>query len=468
MSRESKLLKNTGILAIGQLSSKIFTFLLLPLYTSKLSPDDYGNVDVLQTIISLVLYFATLQLESALFRFLVESRSDDKTSSKYITSALSTILLSNVIFTLVIIIVHLFFKFQYISLLILGIWSQAFYFAFSNIVRGFGRNSDYAIASFLVTLTSLIVNIALIVGLNLKGVSILIALVVSNLIGSLFLLFKTKLWKFLSKSSFDLSTIKEMLHYSIPLIPNAISWWVANASDRLIILWILGAGANGIYAAANKIPTIYTTVFSVFNLAWAESVSLSMRDKDKEDYICRMYNSSIKLFSFIDLGIICGMSLLFKILIGEEYSGAYNHIYILLVAIFFNSICSIIGGILTGYKDSKAIGISTVVGAVANFAINILCVKIIGLYAASVSTLCSYVIIMLMRKGKVNQHLKISIDKEFLIQLFFALIVVTIGYFSHDYIVNSIIMVCLAVWGFLNNKEMILGSFKTIVHKNRL
>ena len=45
MSREKNLAKNTAILAIGQLSSKIFTFLLLPVYTSLLSPDDFGTID---------------------------------------------------------------------------------------------------------------------------------------------------------------------------------------------------------------------------------------------------------------------------------------------------------------------------------------------------------------------------------------------------------------------------------------
>ena len=73
----------------------------------------------------------------------------------------------------------------------------------------------------------------------------------------------------------------EMLRYSVPLVPNAISWWIANVSDRLLILYFLGSAMNGIYAAANKIPTIYTTFFSVYNLAWLESVSLSINSNSE-------------------------------------------------------------------------------------------------------------------------------------------------------------------------------------------
>ena len=87
MSREKKLVKNTAILAIGQLSSKIFTFLLLPVYTSLLTPDDYGTIDALQTVISLALYFVTLQIENAVFRFVIENRTKEDDQISYVTSA---------------------------------------------------------------------------------------------------------------------------------------------------------------------------------------------------------------------------------------------------------------------------------------------------------------------------------------------------------------------------------------------
>ena len=87
MSREKNLAKNTAILAIGQLSSKIFTFLLLPVYTSLLSPDDFGTIDALQTVISLALYFVTLQIENAVFRFIIENRTNKENQISYVTSA---------------------------------------------------------------------------------------------------------------------------------------------------------------------------------------------------------------------------------------------------------------------------------------------------------------------------------------------------------------------------------------------
>lgn len=45
-----------------------------------------------------------------------------------------------------------------------------------------------------------------------------------------------------------------MVLYSLPLIPNAILWWVMQVSDRYILTLFLGVAANGLYTVAAKIP----------------------------------------------------------------------------------------------------------------------------------------------------------------------------------------------------------------------
>lgn len=298
MSREKNLIKNTGILAIGQLSSKLFTFLLLPVYTSLLLPEDYGVVDVLQTVINLVLYVATLQIESAIFRFLIDNRDNTEIKKEYISTGLFIVVSMTGITTLIVLLVNRYYNVPYLSLFLLSLWALAFYFFLSNLARGLGKNTDYSIASFIVTLSSLIINIVFIVSLGKGASSILLALAGSQVFGSLYLVFRLKVWRLVSFHAFRKAKMQEMLAYSVPLIPNAISWWIANTSDRILILMFLGSAANGIYAAANKIPTIYTTLFSVFNLAWSESVSLSMKDKDHQQYINAMLNRSYKFFHF--------------------------------------------------------------------------------------------------------------------------------------------------------------------------
>lgn len=465
MSREKNLAKNTAILAIGQLSSKIFTFLLLPVYTSLLSPDDFGTIDALQTVISLALYFVTLQIENAVFRFIIENRTNKENQISYVTSAGVVLLAMAGTSTIVIGVINSLYMIPYVILVTLSLWTQSLYLFVSNLARGLGKNTDYSITSFVVTVSSLIINIVLIVGLKIGAVAILVALAFSNLIGFCWLFLRLHIWQLIKFSTVNKMKIQEMLRYSLPLIPNAISWWIANTSDRLIIICFLGTAFNGIYAAANKIPTIYTTIFTVFNTAWTESVSLAINDSDRDTYINSMLNSGFKLFSFINMGIIVCVSVSFKWLIGEQYTEAYNHIFILLVAIFINSMCSLFGGVLGGLKNTKVIGWTTVVGAIVNAVINFSLIQSIGLYAASVSTLVSYLIIYIFRFSAVKKIVQIRISKKYLLQCGAMLLLVAGGYFYRKVIINSVVLIVLIVWGVYQNKSILIPLLSSIKSK---
>lgn len=106
-NKEKSLLKNTGILALGTLSSKIFMFLLLPLYTAALSAEDYGGVDLLQTIASFIIPFVTLQLSSAMFRFIIEKK-DEHRQSVVITTAVILEVINIFIFMIFVFIINIF------------------------------------------------------------------------------------------------------------------------------------------------------------------------------------------------------------------------------------------------------------------------------------------------------------------------------------------------------------------------
>lgn len=58
--------------------------------------------------------------------------------------------------------------------------------------------------------------------------------------------------------------MKEMLKYSIPLIPNAFMWWIISASNRFFILYFVGVEANGLFAVANKIPSFLSILYAIF------------------------------------------------------------------------------------------------------------------------------------------------------------------------------------------------------------
>lgn len=461
MSREIKLLKNTGIIAIGQLSSRLLSFLLLPLYTNLLLPDDFGLVDVLQSVVSLLLYFATLQLESAIFRFMIEKRDDKQSQSRIISSGVIIVLFSDTAFTILIVIINIFCLVPHMLPFIFSFWGLSLSAVMLNIARGNGHNALYSLASFSITVSFLIINIILIIVIKVGAVSILWALCISNFVGAVVVYFVEKVHKLVKICYFDSLTLKEMLNYSLPLIPNAISWWVANASDRFIIVFFMGSAFNGLYAVANKIPTIYLTLFNIFNLAWTESVIVNIYDKDNEDYINAIFKNSLKVFSFFSIGLISGVGLMFDMLIGDNYNDSYNHILILVVAAYVSSLCSMYGGVFSGFKDSKSTGISTVYGAIVNILINLMLIRVIGLYAASFSTLISYIVILFVRHRFSMKYVNIFWPKRFITRFIIIILTVSGCYLIKNKIAIFISIIITTTWGITENKTLLIK----VIHK---
>ena len=463
---EKKLIKNTGILAIGTLLSKVLTFFLLPLYTAFLLPDDFGKVDILQTISFLMIPVVTLQLSTATFRYLV-SNYDKKSQTCIISTSTFIQIINCIVFCLLALIINCFFDIKYFWIFIVYFISLMFLSHIQFIVRGFGNNKLFSILSLITTTITLLLNILLIVCFKYNASSILISQIISNVISILIGTFGMKLYKYINFSKVSLLQLKELLKYSLPLIPNDISWWIANASDRLLINIFINSSANGIYAIANKIPQIYTTIFNVYNLALSESSAKEVDNEFFNEHVNSVFSKSIKFFGCICLGIISSVSLLKMPLLGYNYNEAYNHIFILVVAIFINSLCSIIGSILTGMKKTKTIGLSTTVGAIVNIVINLLFIRKFGIYAASISTLVSYIVILIIRYKNINNYIKVDVPKKFIFAMIIVMIIVSLSYFYGNTKISIIIFILLLMWSFYINKELINGIFYSVIKKNK-
>ena len=78
----------------------------------------------------------------------------------------------------------------------------------------------------------------------------------------------------------------------------------------------------------------------------------------------------------------------------------------LLVSGVLNSASGILGPILIASKDSRAMGISAIVGALTNIVLNILLVYYIGAQGAAIATVISSLAIYLMRRRAVGNDIR--------------------------------------------------------------
>lgn len=211
---------------------------------------------------------------------------------------------------------------------------------------------------------------------------------------------------------FSSVSLKELLHFSMPIVPSSIALWVVNLSDRLIIIHFMGAAANGIYAVANKIPSLYSTAYGIFNLAWTETASKVSDDGDPAEYYTKLFSGLFKFLIGVMLALIAVTPIIFSVLVKGDYGAAFFQVPILYFGIFFNSLVNFYSGIYIALKRTKQVGYSSVAGAIINAAINVLLIGEIGLYAASISTAVSFLVIAIYRAIDLNKVIEIKYNMK--------------------------------------------------------
>lgn len=469
MKRETLLAKNTAIISFGTFLPKVLATISLPIVTAQLTKTEYGIYDLINILESLFLPLITLQIQTAAFRFLIECRNE-KNKQKTIVTTMISFLFCTSLFSLIVLFLCLHNTNSVIRILIcVYFFMYIILNAEQQIERGLSENITYSLSAII----SSIVNVLLIVifvqrkGLGLVG--LMLALVVSTISAVLFIFIKGKLYNLIDMHFIDKNILKKMLKFSWPMIPNSLSMWAMNLSDRLVLTAALGIEATAVYAVANKIPSLFTVVQSTFTLAWQENASIVSSDTDAGDYYSNMFDVVYCLMTGVLSILIAVTPFLFKLLIRGDYIEAYFQMPILFMGVFFSCIVSYLGGIYVAHKKTKSVGITTIIAAVMNLVINLLLVRWIGIYAASVSTLISFLFLTIYRMFDVQKFEKIYYKWKKIILSILILICMCIMCFLRSTIfdiINYIIAILITI--FMNQrtiKSIYLTTAKFIIRR---
>ena len=465
MSRKTALAKNTIIIFFGRVCTQLISYFLLPFYTSFLATKEYGTVDLIQTYVTLFVPIITLELEMSIFRFLIDARGKDKKTETLISNNFLVLIVSLSIFTVLYLIVSSFLTIPYRFLVLFDIIVCVLSGNFLQICRGFGKTVDYSISCILTGITTILCNIIFIAGFQMRADGMILSMMLANLVCSMYLFFKLKLYSYIHFKLFDKKLLKEMYKYSIPLIPNGISWWIVNVSDRSIISLVLGSGANGLYAISNKFPNIISSLTGIFNLSWSESAALHVNSPDRDEFFSDILNTVLKLFTSLGVGMIACMPFVFPILIDSKYNDAFYYIPFLVLGCCFNVAICLYSQIYLAKKLSRQVAVTAVIGAVINILINVLFIKKIGLYAAAVSTAISYFVMMIYRHFDIKKYVRIKIEKRLIIESLCIFSLTIFFYYQRNIYLNILSLILVIIYSFILNKKFIMTCFDMVKNK---
>ncbi|MEO5893973.1 MAG: polysaccharide biosynthesis C-terminal domain-containing protein [Ferruginibacter sp.] len=464
MSKNSSLTKLTSLYILGNLTSKIVNFGLFFLYTFYLSMSDLGFFDLIITSITLIAPIVSLQVYDAVLRWLINEK-ERININRVVSNSVIIMLISLAIFSFFYFIVWYFVDLRYGILIYVLLVLQPCYLLIPQIARGIGKSAVYALNGVVYSFSFLITASLFLGILKWKIEGLLIANILAILISLIFIFYKTSLLTYFKLSYFDKSLCRELINYSIPLIPNTLSWWVIAASNRYFILYFYGTALNGLFAIALKLPTIVVMISGIFTMAWIEKSIQVYNSDTRDEYYTSVFEKFFSLLFCAIIFLISSTKPLLKLIVQSSYYEVWKLLPFLYLAVGFQALSSFYG---TGYLNSKRTKealYTTIYGAGVTVISGLMLIPFAGLIGASISILLGYLVMFGVRAVKTREYFRIKLPIEKMIAINIILIITSLITISD----NIVILACNVIFSLLTfiffNKKFLADYLKKMLGK---
>lgn len=459
MNRTKKLFTNSIIFVIGNMGSKLISFFMVPLYTYYLSTKQFGTVDLLLTTINLCLPLVSLSLYDAVFRFIMDKKINH---SQIITTAfLATVVLASI--SGIIISFFNFLQKPYLILFGCILLFTAIFTMFQNFVRAIGHSAIFAFSGILNTIIFATVNILLLIVLKWGILGYLLSYLIGIFSSTVFLVVKEKLWTYIRIYNFSYKQLKIMLRYSIPLIPNSLAWWLTNDASRFFILMFVGVAGNGIFAVANKLPSIINVFFNVFTQAWQISAVDEFSSKDKSKYFSSVFKYLFGIQVILVATFLFILRPFVSVLFSTQYIDAWKFVPIMLLSVLFSNLSAFLGSIYLAAKKTTGIFTTTIIGMVVNLSLSFTLTPKFGIYGTCIGGALGFLIVVLVRIRDVKKFVKIVVPwKNFIFSITLIVLmnlVLFVGDIKIRYLLISIFYVLIT-----RSNIFVFKSIKGVIH----
>lgn len=409
MKGYKKLGKNIILLTVGNFASKVLSFFLVPFYTTVLSTKEYGSADILTTSINLILPIFSMLIYESVLRFLLDDTNDKK---QIITIGLMINLIGFFVF--------LFFSplclfistiKEYYIVFVMYYLSSSLFNITSQYIKGIENVSLFTLGGVLNTIFMISFNILFLLYFKIGVFGYLSSFILSQLLVSLLYVIKGHILKeLISIRTIDFVLAKKMLKYSIPMIPNSLSWWISDSSDKYLVTFFKGVSVTGLYSVAYKIPTILTILTSIFMSAWQISSVENFGTEENRKFFSDIYVKYASCTIILCTGLITFAKIISQFLFSNNFFDAWIYTPVLLLGFVFNSMSAFFGTVYTAAKKTQMLFYSTLIGAFVNIFLNIILIQKYSALGAAIATMLSYFFVWMIRFFNSHKIMKLDID----------------------------------------------------------
>lgn len=407
------LFKNISLFTFFNVINSAIPFLLLPILTAYLSPEDYGIVDLFYNISIIATPVIGLSIVQSISRYYFEEID----LSKFVTTVF--LILSGV--GLLLILISLLFSLfaqDYISaldippLLIVMALIYTLFSQISEILLTLWRVSyktvKFGIFRVLKTGMDLGLSIILIVSFNMGWEGRIIPqLVIALLFGAAacYILFKKG---YLLKLKVNKKYKKEALSFSVPLIFHSLGASLIGFSDRFFILFMLGLSNVGIYSVGYQIGMVVALLQNSFNQAWVPFFFEKLKENKPSEKlkIVKITYMYFGLLFVVVLFFYFMTPIIYEYFIGDAFDSGATVVFWVLLGYAFQGMYKMAVNYLFYLKMTKQIAYCTLFTLVLNLILNYFLIGLNGITGAAQATLISFVVLFVMVFIMANKSYK--------------------------------------------------------------
>ena len=389
--------KHSAIYGLGGLVSRILAVLLLPLYTHYLSTSDYGQIETLVALVTVLTIILRFGISSAFFRFYFDAEDDNGRrlvlrTSFWFTMAMATLGLVVVIALATPISQWLFGEADAANLVrasAVALWAQMNYEQLSSLFRVEERSVGFVIAS--------LTNVALTVGATVLLVVVFdkgpLGVIVGNFTGTLLVYLALLGYRREQLGlQLDRRLLRRMNHFGMPLVPSALLLWVTNFSDRFFLVKLTDTAEVGLYSVGVRIASAMVLLLTAFRMAWpAFAYSIKSDEEAKRTYAW-VLTYLVVLSTWIATTLALLSPWLVAWLTDPQFASASRVVGPLaFAAVSFGGFIVLSIGIGRA-RRTQFTWVITGVAAVVNVTLNLTLIPSYGMMGAAIATVAAYTV----------------------------------------------------------------------------
>lgn len=457
--RATKLAKNTIVYAIGNFGSKLLGFILIPIYTVCLSPEDFGQIDLYILASSLVIPIFTIQSIDAAYRRMLDS-SSRKDLEECVSNVLCIYAFGWLVFTLGFISLCMMHELKFALLFYFYIVLSAAFQVAQQITRGLRRNGAFSASGILLTLVQGLTNIALIVLFDWGAESLLFAPIVASSCGLALLMKLTKITDYIHIEAISKKIVLEMLGFSAPLCVHSLCWWCITSLGTYLLTFITGSTElSGVYAMGNRFSQVLSMINSIFFLAWQESAVEEYKSDDSSSFYGKTYTALLQIETGMIALFLPVIRLYFRAIGESGYASVVDYIPALLTINLLSASISFFSSIFNVVKKTRTVFYSSIVALAITVSLFLTVIPTFGIWGIVIGMTGGYITLLVWRVRQASRYIKVGCDYKKMASSFALLVFSALLYYVTPGYLQLFVLVVVAIATTLINRGLVIRLF---------